>query len=180
MVGLQLALKYPNLVDKMMVFNTSAYTNKSLQDIGRLWEKAAGSYDADTYYNEFAPMLYSPEYYQTHHDAIYARKEMIRPFVTKEYCDSIIRLSQSSVGFDIRDQLSKIHHPTLIVGSEVDYLTPLADQKYLSEHLPNSELIVIPNAGHGVIFEKVVLLTVLIVGWFRDLDTRMVFEKDKH
>lgn len=179
MVGLQLALSYPTMVEKMLIFNTSAFTSKSLQDIGRLWEKAAASYDADTYYNEFAPMLYAPDYYENHHAAIYARKELIRPFITKEYCDSIIRLSQSSVGYDIRDQLKNIHQPTLIVGSDVDYLTPLADQYYLANHLPNSELIVIPNAGHGVIFEKVFLLTTLIVGWFRAFDTQIVFPKDK-
>ncbi len=179
MVGLQVALKYPELIHKMMVFNTSAFTNKQLRDIGRLWEKAAATYNADHYYDEFAPLLYSAPYYETHHRAIYQRKEMIRPFVTKEYCDSIIRLSRSSVGYDIRDRLGEIHHPVLVVGSDVDYLTPIADQYYLNQHLPNSELVIIPGAGHGVIFEKVLLLSALIIGWFRDNATQEVFAKDE-
>lgn len=178
MVGLQLALKYPDLIQKIMVFNTSAYTNKQLRDIGRLWEKAAATYNADHYYDEFAPLLYSAPYYENHHQDIYKRKELIRPFVTKEYCDSIIRLSRSSVGYDIRARLHEIQHPILVVGSDVDYLTPVADQYYLAEHLANAELVIIPGAGHGVIFEKVILLASLIVGWFRQIDAQIVFKKD--
>ena len=179
MIGLQLALTHPELVAKMMIFNTSAYTNATLRDIGRLWEKATASYDADTYYHQFAPLLYAPAYYESHYDAIYQRKELIRPFITKEYCDAIIRLSQSSVGYDIRDQLHRIHQEVLIVGSDSDYLTPLSDQMYLAQHLPSNQLIVIPQAGHGVIFEKVTLLATLMIGWFRKLDAQEVFSKNK-
>lgn len=179
MVGLQLALKYPNLVDKIMVFNTSAYTNNQLRDIGRLWEKAAATYDTDNYYDEFAPLLYAAQYYEDHYDAIYQRKELIRPMVNKEYLDAIIRLSRSSVGYDIRNQLKDIEHEVLVVGSDLDYLTPLADSHYLVNNLKNAELIVIPGSGHGVIFERPKTLGMLIVGFFRKIKTKIVFPKNK-
>lgn len=51
-------------------------------------------------------------------------------------------------GFDAVGQLRDIQAPTLIVGAASDVLTPPQDQYLLAERIPDSKLVLVPNAGH--------------------------------
>jgi len=44
--------------------------------------------------------------------------------------------------------------PTLIIVGEKDMLTPVKYSEFLRRHIPNSEMVVIPEAGHMVMLEK--------------------------
>lgn len=52
--------------------------------------------------------------------------------------------------FDCTDALEQIDNPALVVTGTEDVLIPPANSTYLTAHLPNSELIVIPGAGHAL------------------------------
>jgi 3-oxoadipate enol-lactonase len=52
--------------------------------------------------------------------------------------------------FDCTDALAKISNPTLVVTGTEDVLIPPANSIYLAEHLPKTELIQIPGAGHSL------------------------------
>ncbi len=56
--------------------------------------------------------------------------------------------------FDVREHLTKIHQPTLVVCGEDDRMTPLRFSQYLADLIPNTRLEIIPNAGHMVILEQ--------------------------
>ncbi|SMC79598.1 alpha/beta fold hydrolase [Papillibacter cinnamivorans] len=174
-IALLFALRYPERTGKVMVFNTLAYADAYLTEVGRLWQKGALSYDCDTYYDEFVPFVYSPAYFEAHKETIYQRKEMIRPLITKEYCDSIVRLSKSVEGYDIRSRLGEIQAPVLVVGCDQDYLTPMPQQRMLAERIPSAKFVLIPGAGHGVVFEDSYAIVMLMLGWFREIRVIPVF-----
>jgi pimeloyl-ACP methyl ester carboxylesterase len=69
--------------------------------------------------------------------------------------------------FDVRQQLSGIKLPTLILCGEEDQMTPPRFSAYLAEQIPNSKLEVIPGAGHMVMLEQPVAVARLIAE-FRD------------
>ncbi len=50
---------------------------------------------------------------------------------------------------DVKD----ISVPTLVLGGESDRLTPPKFLRYLAEHIPQAELVLIPGAGHMVMVE---------------------------
>ena len=173
-VGIFFAIKYPHRLKRMLLLNTICYAEPYLREIGRLWQKGAASYDVDTYYDTFVPNIYAPRYFEKHYDAIYKRKEMLRD-LPKEYFDSIIRLGNSADNFDMRDRLCEITAPVLVVACDEDYITPLTQQRLLAEKIPNSQLIILPEVGHGAIYEKSDMVVMLIIGWFRDIETIPVF-----
>jgi len=173
-VALRFVLKYPGRVKKIMLFNAMSYADPYLTEIGRLWQRGAATYDVDQYYDNFVPYIYAPWYFEAHYKTIYKRKEMLRD-LPKEYFNSIIRLSKSCEGFDVRDRLNEIQAPVLVVGCDEDYLTPLSQQKLLAERIPNSQFVVIPGGGHGVVYEKSDLIVMLAIGWFREIKTIPVF-----
>lgn len=49
--------------------------------------------------------------------------------------------------------LSKIHHPVLVANGDSDRMVPSDNTRDLARRLPNSELIIYPDSGHGAVFQ---------------------------
>ncbi|MDP9606478.1 UNVERIFIED_ORG: pimeloyl-ACP methyl ester carboxylesterase [Variovorax paradoxus] len=49
--------------------------------------------------------------------------------------------------------LSKVHHPVLVANGDSDRMVPSRNTRDLAERLPNSELIIYPDSGHGAVFQ---------------------------
>lgn len=164
-VALKFALKYQKHIEKLLLFNTTAYTSPWLEDIGRAWIKTAQTYDAEAYYKVAIPVIYSPMFYTKRIDWMKNREQVLKNVFTKPFLDSMNRLTLSAEGHDVRDQLHKISVPTLIVGSEQDYMTPLEDQKLINREIETSELVILPNCGHASMYEKPWLFLSLVLGF---------------
>ena len=61
----------------------------------------------------------------------------------------------SLVNTDLRDIVSNISCPTLLIWGEKDTDTPLADAKLLESLIPDAGLCVFENAGHFAFFEQI-------------------------
>jgi pimeloyl-ACP methyl ester carboxylesterase len=59
-----------------------------------------------------------------------------------------IALYLSSGEIDLRNELSQISQPTLILHGEADGIVPVEEARRLSKILPNAKLTVLPGAGH--------------------------------
>jgi 3-oxoadipate enol-lactonase len=69
--------------------------------------------------------------------------------------------------FDTRAILDGIVCPTRVIGAERDLLTPLSGSEYLATHIPEAELKVIPDCGHGVFIENPDLFYGLILDFIQ-------------
>ena len=49
--------------------------------------------------------------------------------------------------------LSKIHQPVLVVNGDHDRMVPSKNTYDLARRLPNSDLIIYPDSGHGAVFQ---------------------------
>lgn len=61
----------------------------------------------------------------------------------------------SLVNTDLRDIVSEIDVPTLLIWGEKDTDTPLSDAKLLESLIPDAGLCVFENAGHFAFFEQI-------------------------
>jgi pimeloyl-ACP methyl ester carboxylesterase len=50
-------------------------------------------------------------------------------------------------------ELKRIVHPTLIINGNNDIMVPTVNSYILAEHVPNSQLIIYPDSGHGSPFQ---------------------------
>lgn len=164
-VALQYALKHGNTIDRLVLFNTTAKTNPWLRDIGRSWILSGDN--PLNYYLTTIPIIYSPKFYNENIKWMENRKELLTKnvFNNKDFMRSMDRLTFSAENYDIIDRLGEIENYTLIVGAEHDYITPLAEQKLLNKKIKNSELIIMPDTGHGSMYERPLLFTSLILGF---------------
>ncbi|MBN1284808.1 MAG: alpha/beta fold hydrolase [Anaerolineae bacterium] len=56
--------------------------------------------------------------------------------------------------FDLMDRVQHITAPALVIGGSADPMTPLKFGRYLAEHIPGAERVVIEGAGHMVALEQ--------------------------
>jgi pimeloyl-ACP methyl ester carboxylesterase len=50
--------------------------------------------------------------------------------------------------------LSAIHQPVLVANGETDRMVPTSNSRDLAQRLPNADLVIYPDAGHGGIFQN--------------------------
>jgi 3-oxoadipate enol-lactonase len=164
-VALEFSVMYEEYIDKMVLFNTTAKTTAWLRDIGVAWNRSIG--DPLDYYCTTIPVIYSPKFYNEKSEWMNNRKVLLteKVFNQKPFMDSMVRLTESADNHDVTEELSKIKVPTLIVSCENDYITPMPEQKLLHELISTSELVVLPNTGHGSMYERPVIFVTLILGF---------------
>lgn len=170
-VALQLACDYPELVDRLVLFNTTAYTSPWLSDIGKGWMSSGKTRDAMHYYYTAIPVIYSPHFYEKHLSWMRNREQALKPiFSNPAFLDAMERLTLSADHHDLMNQLQHIVAPTLIVSAEQDYLTPMHNQEFLYRQIKQAQWVKIPEAGHASMYEKPLLFTTLVIGFINALD----------
>lgn len=167
-IALQYCLKYPHRVKKLFLSNTCPNTSYWLEEVGNAWNEAAK--DGLSYYLTTIPFIYSPKFFVENRQWMEARKEKLIPiFNDKEWIESMKVLTNSSVGYDIRNRLGEISCPTMILSCEYDFVTPSYQQKELHEGIKGSQLLFVPDSGHGIMYEKPSLFTAAILGFFNNI-----------
>lgn len=166
-VALLFACHYPSFVNRLLLFNSSAYTNPWLKDIGDGWIRAGETRNGDLYYKTTIPVIYSAKYYEDKIEWMKNREKILNPvFSNPIFLDAMERLTRSAESFDVRDMLKNLDLPVLIVTADQDMLTPKKDQEYLYKNIKNSNWVIIPEVGHASMYENPSLFTTLITGFF--------------
>ncbi len=75
---------------------------------------------------------------------------MVTDHMTKKNC---LQATAASAGFNICENLKNLNIPVLVLVGKKDITTPVWASEMIHEWLPQSELIIIPDAGHLVIFD---------------------------
>jgi pimeloyl-ACP methyl ester carboxylesterase len=78
----------------------------------------------------------------------------------------------------VEEKLSKIEAPTLIVRPERDHLVPEAWTKRVADRIPDSELVVLPKAGHSIGPRVAARLTALLVPFLVEADEDLQEEEE--
>lgn len=167
-IALQFALKYQNCIRKMALFNTTSWTSPWLLHMGDAWISAAETYDPAVFYKTAIPVVYSPEFYSRNIEKMNARERMLKGAFTKEFLDSAVRLIKSAESYDVRDKLHELEIPVLVVASTEDYVTPIKELEFIASRIKRSSYMVIPNCGHGSMYEKPNEFLAAVNGFFTD------------
>ena len=100
---------------------------------------------------ESLPFMFSQEFIDSNPD-------IVEQFIAKqvEYLPPLHgfrRQAEAIVGHDTCDQLPQIKAPTLVISGTADRLVPVENARILVSTIPNAELVLLENAGHGYFVE---------------------------
>lgn len=152
-VALSFTLKYMNKVKSLTLINTTANTSTHIRELIRSWIEAAKTLDGQYFSSIMLKSMYSKKYYNENYNKIIELQEYFKNKLDKNYYNKLLRTYNSSLKFNVIQELNKINIPTLIITSEEDYVIPKKFQFNLHEKIVNSKVAIFQDCGHGIIYE---------------------------
>ena len=153
-VAMAYAAQFPDHPEKLILSSTAARMNlpETYRILGErggpqaraiaeaFWTAPDAGNMAD--YIRVCMPLYNPN--PNPAEAAARKRALLRPEVSRHFIMGEMRT------MDAREGLSKIHCPTLITAGRYDPVTPVACSEEIASLIPQAELHVFEEAGHGV------------------------------
>lgn len=165
-VAIQYALAHPGRVRRLILANTCGRTSAWLKKIGDGWNEVAKGGNGYSYYLTTIPVIYSTKFYEDRAAWMEGREEFLTQHFSKpEVLQALIRLTDSSVTYNVVDRLHEISCPTLIISSSEDVLVPPTEQKLLHEKIKGSMYVTVNGSGHASMYEAPESFAALTLGF---------------
>jgi len=164
-VAMLFALKYQEMLNSLMLANTTTKINSYLRGIGNSWDEAARLYDGEKFFKIAMPLIYSDVFYRVNWQWLQERQVLFGKILTKDWFDGYLRLSSSHGDYNIQDKVSKIKVPTLLIASDRDFVTPIEELKEIHQSIEDSRMVIIPNCGHASCYEKTEEFNIQLIGF---------------
>jgi 3-oxoadipate enol-lactonase len=107
------------------------------------------------------PLVFSEAWIAANQQAL----ELARERYGRLDFDAFLELLLSFSQLDITAELHKIAAPTLVIAGEEDLVKPRKYSEIIAREIPNAEFVVVPHAGHAVMWEKPGLFNSLVLGF---------------
>jgi pimeloyl-ACP methyl ester carboxylesterase len=149
-IALELALRRPELVDKLVLVVTSAggatHVSTSPEIMRLLTPRDDEEVETGAGARRVCAAVAAPGFAEDHPEAIEEFVEIAahRPM----HRDAYLRQLQACRAHDVSGHLGEIRAPTLVLHGDVDPLVPLANGQLLAERIPGARLVVYPGTGH--------------------------------
>ena len=144
MVAQSLAARYPELVNAIVLSNTTGYSDPALRDMVVATCEMVRNGGLQMFLEATAAMTWAPA-------TLTERPALVRSFAREQagndpevYASILDDIGQ----LDHRELLPTIKVPVLVVRGDHDALTPPTHTEMLLELLPDARLVALPDAGH--------------------------------
>jgi len=161
MVALELALDYPNLVQKLVLAGTGSYFTPYAHAVVQTWARVRGHDDPEAFFLAVLPWMVTPRYY----DDPRRPDNALRYFASYPYkaglADFNAQLAAIS-GFDRSEQVSRLEAPVLVIAGEYDLLFPPEQQRRLAQAIGDAQLRLLPGTAHSPLLENTAAFSVMV------------------
>jgi 3-oxoadipate enol-lactonase len=169
------AVKYPHRVRSLTLVCTACRNHPWRQELLQTWAKTAEEKGMIEVGKEAAQWVMSPRSFRRLVPAFTWMGPLaaLRPrhsFVSQ--IDAILNTRE-----DLVDQLSTITAPTMVIVGNQDILTPRGDSEEIAERIPNSELVVISGAAHGLMMEHSSTFNKILIEFLQRTELARVAEQ---
>lgn len=168
-IAQEIALTYPEMVNRLVLMATSMGGEKALKLGMPFWEKAAAALQglppAQMYRVDLALMT-APGFCEKNQDKLeWASSCRLK---NPQPMHGFLRQFAAASMFDINDRAHKITHPALVIMGREDPIFPISLADDYLEKLPDVKLIVYENCGHALLLEKAAQLSCDIREFLQD------------
>lgn len=169
-VAQELVKLAPNLVEKLILTGTGIRGGRAVKDIQKIVDK-------HTLIGIFT--LKDPKFYMFFNQDEYGKQkanEFLKS-LKKRTANRDKSVSWKSYRRQLKaiahwgsqplDDLTKISQPTLIVNGDNDTIVPTEHSYTMANQIPNSQLIIYKNAGHGAIFQEYTIFADTVLNFLK-------------
>ena len=165
MVALHFALRYPEMIDKLVLVDTCSYVDTLLSLMIDIWIRATRLGGNEFRYDVTVPFIFSNNFVTENTENILKMKEYNLRINDP---NAIINLAKACKGHDVSKSIKDIDIPTLIMVGDQDILIPPRHSEYLHRNIRNSKFIRIDGCGHIPSIEKPELFNKTVIEFIRE------------
>lgn len=158
MISQWLAADYPEKVGKLALVVTAAQPNPLLTESVELWIAQAKSGDHTALMDSNLQRIYSDRYYRQNKWMVPLLGKLTKP---KSYERFLIQ-AQACLDHNAAAVLPAITAPTLVMGGEKDLALGGEPSRQIAAAIPNAELRMYPQWGHGLYEEEKTFMKTLL------------------
>ncbi len=150
-IAQQFAWQHPEMVRSLILVSTFSYIDEHLKEAFAKLRRSLdiGGYPA--FFDEVVKLAFTPRYIQENPEAIASLKEK-RIRINSPV--AIARATEACLNFNLKDEISKIDLPTLIISGKEDIFTPLPLAEQIHKSIRGSQWKIIDHVGHNLYIEK--------------------------
>lgn len=149
MIAQYMAADHPEMVTKLILAVTAPNANTVVQKTVSGWIAMAERGDHTALMSDTAEKMYSEKYLEKYRRYLPLLARLTKP---RSY-ERFLKNAQAILGFDCRDDLTKINCPTLIIAGSDDHTVGNEAAYELHRAITGSDLYVYDGLGHGVFDE---------------------------
>jgi pimeloyl-ACP methyl ester carboxylesterase/DNA-binding SARP family transcriptional activator len=146
-IAIEHAYRYPQHVNGLLLYGTGARSSwaedypwaPTEQQLDMWLEELRNSWGQATSWKQFAPSMT---------DDLAAQDWWARMLRQSLSRNSVVFVLESFARMDVRDRLPHLSVPTLIVQRRGDRIVREGAARYLADHIPESELLMLPGDDH--------------------------------
>ncbi|MCR5295712.1 MAG: alpha/beta hydrolase [Lachnospiraceae bacterium] len=145
MIAQSIAINHPEMVSKLVLAVTAPYANDVVKNAVTSWIEMAKRGDHTALMTDAAEKMYSRKYLNRNRNLF----PLLARFTKPADYERFFRNAYAILDFDVREELSKITAPTLIIAGSDDKTVGNDAARELKAGIDGSELIVYEGLGHG-------------------------------
>ena len=143
-VAMRVAIDRPERVGAMVLVNTTARSPRV--DVAAGWAATVEAEGMEPLLDETMERWFLGRVHREHPEVIQSYREMLGANPPMGYAAN----ARGIPLMDLRDELSDIQCPTLVVGGEKDKGIPPSENELFAESIPGAQRVVVPDASHSV------------------------------
>ena len=169
------AVKYPHRVRSLTLVCTACRNHPWRQELLQSWARTAEEKGMIEVGKEAAQWVMSPRSFRRLVPAFTWMGPLAALRPRHSFVSQIHAILDTRE--DLVDQLSTITAPTMVIVGNQDILTPRGDSEEIAERIPNSELVVISGAAHGLMMEHSSTFNKILIEFLQRTELARVAEQ---
>jgi 3-oxoadipate enol-lactonase len=164
-ISMLFAIQHPEMTQSLIVMDGVSEIHPLLKGQTFPWLMAAERNDPELLLRTSYHMNFAEEWITEHQAFIEASVDRYAEIDMTVFSE----LMKAFYALNITDQLSKINVPTLIMVGEKDLIKGREYANIIAKEIDNSQLVVIPGAGHAICLEKPAEVNALLIGFIETI-----------
>jgi len=150
-IAQQFALLYKEMIRSLILVSTFSYIDDHLKEAFLKLRRSLDTGGYPAFFDEVVKLAFTPKYIRENPESIATLKEK-RIKINSPV--AIARATEACLNFNLKDEISRINLPTLILSGREDVFTPLHLAEQIHQSIKGSEWKIIDNVGHNLHIEK--------------------------
>ena len=160
-ISLVFALRHPVRTRSLIVAAAVSQIDPQLRAMIDAWSAAVQAKDPELLFRVTVPVNFSEDWIAANGAALELARQRYRDLDMNAFDCLLANFSE----LNITEKLHEITAPALVIVGEEDILKPRKYAEIIAREVPKSEFVIIPHAGHAVLWEQAELFNTLILGF---------------